>query len=218
MKVVLSIPGLFLAGCFSREDIERRNKIFQEVDTHDPNYRLEGQEADSRFKNTVTNLEKSLACPFPADKRIPQTSSGRPSATLEYSGLKYDSFLEGLDSEIFERIHYHIQEGLWLYYDYFLLICRAGVDVEDCKKAVRARAKWDSDLLTGGGREKLTPVFLKVLPRAIMEVMPEDFDIDWQRDVKALVVHALLMFSNLAPPELRIVDNKTMKLEASCLD
>ena len=209
---ILVLPGLVLQGCFSREDIDRRNKLFQEVDMFDPQYRKNDLgKLDPIFEDLVKSLDAHIACASRSGDWKIDPNPREPEFVVTGESLAvFHSELHTSESDLYGRRHLHISESPWLQYDVFVVYCQAKVEEARCIAAVKEA---DPTLLTGGGSEEL--MHLGQSPMALRTSFESNglvLDLPGRP-----IVHVLGIYRNICPPDKPAIEFKSVAVTVSCL-
>lgn len=214
-RAILALPGLVLQGCFSREDIDRRNKLFEEVDMYDPQYRKNDLgKVDPNFEALIKSLEPHIACASTSGDWKMDPNPHEPKFVVTgHPSVLFFSELHTSESDLFGRRHMHISESPWLQYDLFVVYCEAKVEKARCIAAVKEAGRRDPTLLTGGGSEELTHRELEdIALRTSFDKMYLVLDLPGRP-----IVHVLGIFRNVCPPDKPAIQFKSVAITVSCL-
>ena len=158
--------ALISSGCFSREDNQKRNALFEEVDLFDS--RFSQNALNPELKSMLMQIDKFWTCSrikreltelpprknyFVADTEIPK---------YYYAVRRY--------GQTFERRHIHIatNEGS---YDMFVIVCRPQSESVACAAEVRAASVTDPGMMLGDGEERILVEFTEPPPETPLETI-----------------------------------------------
>jgi hypothetical protein len=143
-------------GCFSRDEVWKRNKLFSEVDLHDPNHWKEVfRQFDVIAERIAAQARPFLGCDSSAVdlwSRSEQPQVPKMVSNIKASTVLFTSRLSDFGSDLFDRFHARLSEGTLLSYDIFAIVCKKGVSVEKCRHAV---SQIQRQVLLGAGDESV---------------------------------------------------------------